>query len=262
MDLVESAITKTNSRHPWEKARLKVVIDLIKKQLNYSTDEKLEVLDIGCGDVWLIENLSETFENAHFTAVDTAFTPEILEQYRESLPADKFSLGADLKISLKERNKKIDLILLLDVIEHIEDEIDFLKQLSKLSQIDSSTVFLITVPAYQDLFCSHDTFLGHYRRYTNKSLKNRLEKAGLKARRTGYFFSSLILPRALIKLAETSGLKSKKAKGIGDYQAKAIDGLIENTLYTDYQISKSLRSLGLKLGGLSNYAIASFRADN
>lgn len=253
MDLVESAITdQSDHRHPWELARSRVVLDLIQKNI----DKKAEILDIGCGDSWLIETLSKDLQNAKFTAVDTAFNNQLLEQYRGKLDQTIFSFSATLEEGLNNKGV-IDLVLLLDVIEHIEDDIHFLKDLvSKKESITRDTRILITVPAFQSLYCAHDDFLGHYRRYSNKSLINHLNEAGLEVEKHGYFFSSLVLPRFLIKILESSGLKSKKVKGIGNHKAGTMDAIIKNTLIFDYRLGSMLRKLGLNLAGLSNFAIA------
>lgn len=262
MDLVESAISKSSSaRHPWELARSKVIFDLIQEHLPELIDAPTEVLDIGCGDSWLIEQLSYPMKKAHFTAVDTAFSDELIESYERKFDPNRFHFGRDLKKSIEGKDQ-IDLILLLDVIEHIENEVNFLNKICVENQaINSQSMFLITVPAFQSLFCAHDEFLGHYRRYTNDSLKVRLEAAGMEVINAGYFFSSLLLPRGIIKLLESSGLKSKEVKGIGDHKAGKADGLIRSILFQDYQLGKAFRSLGINLIGLSNFAIARPKKD-
>jgi SAM-dependent methyltransferase len=257
LDLIESALNeKTPSRHPWELARSKVVMDIIEDHLPQLSEVGTEVLDIGCGDSWLIEQIAKDYSQAHLTAVDTAFSKELLEAYRKKFVTDQFHFDTDLSRAL-QGIEKVDLVLLLDVIEHIEDEIQFLRNLIKKQEaVTNDTLFLITVPAFQSLFSAHDEFLGHYRRYNRKILTNRLESSGLEVIKTGYFFSSLVPPRSFIKFLEVSRLKSKKVKGIGDHQKSSIDTLVERTLYLDYKVGKSLRNLGIHLPGLSTFALA------
>ena len=68
--------------------------------------------------------------------------------------------------------------------------------------IDGNTRLLITVPAYQSLFSSHDSFLGHYRRYSNGSLRRLIERSGFKVLDIGYFFGSLLPVRILQVIKE------------------------------------------------------------
>jgi len=256
MDLREVKISKSKDRHPWELARSKVVKSLINRFFPAINQRETQVLDIGCGDTWLIEQLSKAFNNSKYTAVDIAFTDELLSDYKQRLDPSKFSVYKTLDEAFDNNTTKIDLILLLDVIEHIEDDISFLKWVQTFSEnITEDTLYLITVPAYQSLFCKHDEFLGHYRRYTNKTLKKHIDKAGLETIHVGYFFSFLLPFRWIISSMEKLGLSNKEVKGIGDWKSKPTDKLIKSLLMADYKISSVLNKVGIKLPGLSNYII-------
>jgi trans-aconitate methyltransferase len=256
MDLRESRLSQdvATARHPWESARKTVVTDLLKKHT--SSNECMTVLDIGCGDTWLIEQLSAEFKNFKFIAVDTAFDEDMLEEYRERLKGKPIEVFDSLESAFASSNHKIDIILLLDVIEHIENDISFLKWvLSFTNNIDSKTKFFITVPAFQNLFCSHDEFLGHYRRYTNKMLKEHVNKADLQIEKIGYFFTLLLPPRVLNVLLEKIRKPQKSAKGVGGWKKTPLDNFISSLLVADYKMSCLLRSAGFKLPGLSNYVV-------
>lgn len=257
MDLREVEVSNINSgRHPWELARKDVVSNLIRKKLPEIYEKEAIILDIGCGDTWLIEQLSKEFTKAKFVAVDIAFSDKMLESYRNRLDKNKFEIYKTLDNALENKETKVDLILLLDVIEHIENDITFIQYVKSFKRnITSSTKFLITVPAFQNLFCKHDVFLGHYRRYDNKLLKANIEKAGLKPIDLGYFFTSLLAPRLLDVILEKTKLSKSEAKGIGDWKEKGSDKVIKNVLLLDYKFTKALRTIGLKIPGLSNYVI-------
>lgn len=262
MDLKESEISKGEGigRHPWEDARKYVVTDLIRKLLPGFSTTKKNVLDIGCGDTWLIENLSKEFPQTKFIAVDTAFDADLLLQYRQKLNPDKFEVYDNLETALEKKEEKVDLVLLLDVIEHIADDIGFLKWVLTFNRnIDHNTHFLISVPAFQSLFCSHDVFLGHYRRYDNKLLKTNIERAGLKSVKVGYFFSSLLPARILQVIIEKISPDKKHDKGVGGWKKGALDKLLVAILKLDYNITSTLQALGIKLPGLSNYILCKKR---
>ena len=263
MDLVESEITDHSEfgRHPWENSRKEVVTSLINKLIPRIKKEKNIVLDIGCGDTWLIEQLSSSFSLSNYIAVDTAFNDELIEKYRNKLDPSTFQVHAKLDDALENKEEKVDLVLLLDVIEHIEDDISFLKWVQTFSnQITPSTRFLITVPAFQSLFCKHDVFLGHYRRYTNKMLKKHIEEAGMEVEYIGYFFFSLLPLRFLDVMKEKLKLTDKDAKGVASWKEKSSDSIIKSVLIFDYKFTSFLRNLGIKLPGLSNYVICRPRA--
>lgn len=81
---------------------------------------------------------------------------------------------------------------LFDVVEHIEDDLGFLKMIYEYTQ-EEGLVF-ITVPAYNFLWSNEDKDAGHYRRYTTKTISDCLKKAGFKIEYQSYLFSPLPLP--------------------------------------------------------------------
>jgi SAM-dependent methyltransferase len=95
---------------------------------------------------------------------------------------------------------------LFDVLEHIDDDLGFLKRLRAL--LTPGARLYITVPAFQALWSSHDVQVGHFRRYTAASLARRVEASGFGVEYTSYFFSPLpltifalrTLPERLLRL--------------------------------------------------------------
>lgn len=99
--------------------------------------------------------------------------------------------------TLPFRNSIFQIILALDLIEHLSDE-EEVATLNEAHRILSSNgVLIITVPALPLLWSAHDRALGHYRRYTLKQLKEKLIKNGFRIKKISYF-SSFILPATLI----------------------------------------------------------------
>jgi hypothetical protein len=256
MDLIEvKDKSKLNvARHPWELARLEVVKKLIAKHGNLSNGSI--VLDVGCGDTFLVENVSSLFPQTDFIAVDTAFNDDLIELYQSHLKTTNVSLFSSLENASKKIYKEVSLVLLLDVIEHIENDVLFLQWLKKFSFIGENTIVLITVPAYQTLFCSHDIYLRHYRRYTNSRLKKNIRAAGFEPIKTGYFFFSLLLLRVLQVMKEkiqkpremTTGLKEWDG---GPFKTK----FMKRVLLFDAGSSFFLKKTGINIPGLSNYIV-------
>lgn len=84
----------------------------------------------------------------------------------------------------------------VDVIEHIDEDALFLKNWSRKSK--SGSVFLLTAPAYNWLWSSHDDFLKHKRRYSLNELEKIALEADLAILKSCYYFSTL-LPFAVVK---------------------------------------------------------------
>jgi len=69
-----------------------------------------------------------------------------------------------------------DTVVLLDVLEHIEDDVGFLTHL-RATLLPGGRIIL-KVPANRWLFCGMDTAIGHYRRYDKSSLRDKLRAGG------------------------------------------------------------------------------------
>ena len=256
MDLVESEKRgdQAGSRHPWELARFDVVQHLLSDVISDRKD--YNVLDIGCGDVFFVGSMARLYPHVNFFAVDSAFTDDLLAKLKRQVEGLNVRLYKSLDEAVKEMNGRADLVLLLDVVEHIGDDLGFLKSLSASPGIGKETRVLITVPAFQGLFCSHDTFLGHYRRYNNKSLRAVTEAAGFSTVRSGYFFSGLLLPRVAQVVKEKLFPRKEATTGLVEWNAgKGVTGLFKGVLYADYRLGRIFRSIGLNLPGLSNYIL-------
>lgn len=84
-----------------------------------------------------------------------------------------------------------DGIGLFDVIEHIEDDIGFLKSIS--DQVKPGTRFYITVPALESLTSAEDHYAGHFRRFNWNHTMRLSEGSGLRIIHQTYFFSYYVV---------------------------------------------------------------------
>lgn len=109
---------------------------------------------------------------------------------------DKVCCGTVSQESI--RNDSIDQFLLLDVLEHIEDDDAFLSLLHK--KTTEAGCCLITVPAFKCLWSSEDEEAGHFRRYRIRPLCALLESKGFEICYRSYFMGFLFLPILLIRV--------------------------------------------------------------
>lgn len=240
-------------RHPWESARIKVVKNMLKEIVKQKPDT--HILDLGCGDAYVAQQLSNTFSKASFYCVDIAFTSDMIDSISKTVKENPITLYSSLH-SFKEKNqRKVDVVLLLDVIEHIEDEISFLQGLANSGVIDENTKIIISVPAFQFLFSNHDIYLKHFRRYNVELLNKHLNKAGFESIKVGYFFFTLLLIRVIQKIFRQNRSVDKE-KGIGAYQSKGVyDRVVVKVLYLDFLIGKFFRLFRIRIPGLSCFSI-------
>ena len=92
----------------------------------------------------------------------------------------------------------IPAIGIFDVLEHIEDDVEFLKKIQK-SLVTGGKLY-ITVPAYNWLWSDEDNKAGHFRRYTINLLKSKIKQIGLKIEYFTYIFSILPVPIFLFRV--------------------------------------------------------------
>ena len=228
MDIKEFQVYKDSAqsaRHPWETARFQVIQNLLSPLLRSWQKTPKTILDVGCGDAYFLHRLHELWPNFSYNAVDSALTEDTCRMIRSSWgAAENWQFFRDLE----HFPTKADLLLLLDVLEHIEEDEAFFNQVSSLLQPGGYT--LLTVPAYQCLFSDHDRWLRHFRRYTLKPLHRMAAENGMKVIRSGYFFSGLVLPRSLSLGFEKLRCKKQDTAGIGKWEKGRILGRVLSLL--------------------------------
>lgn len=155
------------------------------------------VLDFGAG----IGTLSRIFETV------TGIRPEGLEldpAQRQTLEERGFTTHA----SLDGVAAPFDLIFTSNVLEHIEDDEDALRQLK--TRLSPNGTLAIYVPAFRLLWSSMDSKVGPYRRYTRRELENKLNAVGFRVTASHYcdsagFFLTLLFKCIGSENGEPSG---------------------------------------------------------
>lgn len=123
----------------------------------------------------------------------------------------------------------IPAIGIFDVLEHIEDDVVFLKKIQK-SLITGGKLY-ITVLAYNWLWSDKDIIAGHYRRYNLNQLKSIVKQIGLEIEYFTYIFSILPIPIFLFRtLPSKLNLKQKETQKRTENEHKKRNGLTGNIL--------------------------------
>lgn len=151
-----------------------------------------KVLDLGCGTGALLQSLQETREAA---GVD--FSPLALE-FCQSRGLKNLHEADAQALPLPDASFRA--VITLDTLEHVPDDTKAMAEICRV--LEPGGIVIINVPAFQWLWGPHDVALHHFRRYTPKMLKSRLEAAGFKVVRLScgvFFFFPLVVA---IRLAE------------------------------------------------------------
>ncbi|MFT7394562.1 MAG: hypothetical protein ACI83Y_002241 [Candidatus Azotimanducaceae bacterium] len=138
------------------------------------------VVDIGAGSGMLGDWLRE-----HHPGINYRF--EELSLTLDAALGDQFGAAARHSPDAPIRGS---VVTMLDVIEHIDDSGSFLRTV--LERMEPGGSLVVTVPALQWAFSSWDTELGHYRRYSKKSLRTELTAAGFVVDEVGYLFPEML----------------------------------------------------------------------
>lgn len=191
MDLKETQILGANIVNHW------YYISKAKAVMRYLKGIKISsILDVGAGSAFFSKYLLANTYAKEAWCVDVSYANN----------SDAIESGKPLHYRKSIEYSNSDVILLMDVLEHVEDDIGLLTEY--VGKVSSGTVFLITVPAFNFLWSKHDDYLGHKRRYRLKYLENIVSMSGLSVKGGSYYFAAVFPIASAIRLLE----KIKKHK--------------------------------------------------
>ena len=144
----------------------------------------------------------------------------------EQLKLQGFNSFTDLHII---PNSKYHAIYSLNVLEHIDDDLDVLRVLS--SKLSEDGILILYLPALPFLYSSMDARVGHYRRYTKKGLKTLLTNADFAVDKIWYGDCLGIIGTLLFKLNfRSSGEISQKTLKFYDSYIFPISRILDKFL--------------------------------
>ena len=210
-------------RHWWWRARERLVLATLRG-IGLSADAR--ILDVGCGDGLFWPELRK-FGVVEGIEPDgrlvSADNPD-----RERIEVSGFLSG--------RQREPYDLLTMLDVLEHIEDEHAAVARIKDL--LVEGGQIVLTVPAFQCLWSYHDELNGHYRRYTAGRLRRVLTAAGLEVVRVRYFFFWMLLPMFIRKLVFRKAPEDSSA--FTSVPASPINWLLEKVSNVDCGLSRAI----------------------
>ena len=189
-------INLVQDKHWWFKGRRRVFERMVGLYLPPSGKFK-GALDVGCGPG---VNLGMLQMFAHeIGGLDNSDRAVLLA--KQNYPSAAVFKSELLSF---QSNSKYDLITLLDVLEHIEDDCSALRKIEDL--LLPGGIAVIMVPAFNFFWTRHDERLGHYRRYTISGLRDKIcASTSLSIERISYFNFFLFLPMLLFRLVKKMG---------------------------------------------------------
>jgi 2-polyprenyl-3-methyl-5-hydroxy-6-metoxy-1,4-benzoquinol methylase len=175
-------------KHWWWRARAELIIETLQR---LRPSGWKYILDVGCGDGLLFPRLRQfgmvegiepslRATNASNADGNCIYTCSFDQNFR---PPHKYSL-----------------ILMLDVLEHLQDPIGALRHAGEL--LEPNGTILITVPAFMTLWTNHDVLNHHFTRYTKGGLRQLAVRAGLRVMEARYFFHWMYAAKFIVHVFE------------------------------------------------------------
>ena len=182
MDLREVKIfdsIEEEINHWWIKTRFNYINEIIE----YYNSNNITIVEYGCG----------TGNNIYHLLKRSPFSPKIksiigIDPNLSNLEVPDWAI--DCKCTFYNSlpsSIKPDIVLAMDVLEHIHDDYLALKEWE--NALKPNGLLLISVPAFQHLWSSHDIFLRHHRRYNKKEISELVNSTGLQTIKLNYIFS-------------------------------------------------------------------------
>jgi hypothetical protein len=161
----------------WHRLRWRAVSEFLPRDAPFS------VVDVGAGTGHFGAYLAREYPLAEYYFVEPL--PSLEEQLETRF-------GALHNARRWNDYSGVRWVTLLDVLEHQEDDMAFLREL--LGAIDAGTTIIVTVPARMTLWSHWDVALGHYRRYERDGMVDLLARLPVDVVEVSYLFPELVLP--------------------------------------------------------------------
>jgi len=173
------------------RARRELIFTLLRRS-GVHPDSK--ILDAGCGGGLLIRFLQRKgFKNV--SGIDTSKMMVNLCRERGLMNVSRQDC-----IATAFSDERFDLIIAADVLEHLENDVDVLREWERI--LKKNGRLIITVPAFKFLWSSHDEVCHHYRRYSKSALIHLLKKADFSVDRISFWNFTLFFPVYLMRVLQ------------------------------------------------------------
>ncbi len=145
-----------------------------------------EVLEVGCGVGTFTRRLAETPGVARLLSIDVS--ADAVSLCRQAITAPILDLR---QVDLREVDGAFDLVVCMNVLEHIEDDLGALRHMIGL--LRPGGILFLLVPAHRFLYNAFDAESGHYRRYSRRSMRALIQGAasGESLRLRQFYFNAV-----------------------------------------------------------------------
>jgi len=182
--IIYDRMAEHDSTHWWYRARRDVLASVISRKVGLP--KNATILEIGCGTGHNLPMLA-AFGTVDALEIDDAAAAIAATRLGKLVSQSRLPELADIP------EHAYDMVALLDVLEHIEDDTAALIAIAK--RLKPGGTLLLTVPQYPWMWSGHDVANHHFRRYTKATLRKVVADAGLRLDLLTHF-NSLLFPLA------------------------------------------------------------------
>lgn len=171
----------------WLVGKYRIVMDQISRHVGGQGG--LRILDVGCGPGNTLDRLS-----AYGQGVGMDYSGDAVE-YCRSRGYRRVFVGAAPALPVAEET--FDLIVSIDVIEHVEDDAAAVGEAFRA--LKSGGLYVLTVPAFMILWGDHDELYFHHRRYRVPQIRKLVQGSGFRIEKLSYFEPAFFLPMLVFR---------------------------------------------------------------
>ena len=145
--------------------------------------------------------------------------------------------GAEANVEGRERYEGCGYALLLDVLEHQEDDAAFMADF--VGRLDPGATLIVTVPALQGLWSGWDVALGHYRRYDRDGFRRAVAGLPVEVVELSYLFPELLPPALARRALRRVRAEAQPAEGSAEFPD--LPRILDEAVYRAGTVSLRLR---------------------
>jgi SAM-dependent methyltransferase len=162
----------------------------------FPIEQGKRILDLGCGPGTYYP-IIKTYSPIHYFGVD--YSTKYLTEFREVSNGCDFCETLQLDLASDQlpdslMNQQFDYALYFDTLEHIKDHEKVLMNIHRIMKATGAQYLFLKVPALQFLYGVNDEAIGHFRRYSIRSISELLNKYSFRIRKIRYHNMLAVIP--------------------------------------------------------------------
>lgn len=240
----ESAALRVHSSEPgwWFRAKEAIAGEFLEP---YLTDRS-SVLVLGCGGGATVAELRRRVPGCRIVGCDV--DPAAIADCRRRDSQGIYQL-VDLETALPALEAGQDLVVALDILEHLHDDAAALR--GAWAALRPGGVLAVNVPAHPWLYGPHDAHLGHVRRYRPAEIEARVAEPGFVILHSTPLFMTTLLLLGVWRPVTKLSMRLSNRSDVGRRLPRALD----RTLYAIARLEGRVARVGLPFGS-SHFVLA------